>query len=96
MRYKPEYGGELEEVIREIAKDKNKPFLREFLADLLSPAEYKELAVRWQIVKLLEKKVPHRDIAGKLKVGVSTVTRGSRELMQKKGGFRLALDRLAK
>ena len=67
--------------------------MREFLFDLLSPAEYRELAVRWQIIKLLEKKIAHREIAKKLKVSVATVSRGVRELTNKKGGFRLAADK---
>lgn len=93
MQYKHEYGVELEQLLVKVAKDRNKAFVREFLFDLLSPAEYRELAVRWQIVKQLEKKVPHRDIAKNLKVSVATITRGSRELANKKGGFRMALDK---
>lgn len=68
---------------------KNRILMREFLYDILSPAEYKELAIRWQIIKMLKSDVPHRDIAQNLKVSVATVTRGSRELMNKKGGFNL-------
>ncbi len=85
MQYKHEYGVELEELMGKIGK--NKRLMREFLFDILSPAEYRELAVRWQIIKQLKNNVHHRDIAQKLKVSVATVTRGSRELMNKKGGF---------
>lgn len=91
MQYKHEYGVELEQLVGKIGK--NKALMREFLFDILSPAEYRELAVRWQIVKMLERKVPHRDIAKKLKVGVATISRGARELANKKGGFRLILDK---
>ncbi|MBI3231590.1 MAG: transcriptional regulator [Candidatus Doudnabacteria bacterium] len=94
MQYKHEYGVELEELMGKIGK--NKQLMREFLFDILSPAEYRELAVRWQIIKDLEKKLPHRDIAKKLKVGVATINRGARELANKKGGFRLALDKFYK
>ncbi len=96
MQYKHEYGVELEQLLRKVAGDKNKGLLREFLFDLLSPKEYKDLAVRWQIIKALEAKVPHRDIAKKLKVGVATINRGSRELANKKGGFRQAVDKYLK
>ena len=85
MKYIHEYGVELENLLKKAAKDKT--LLHEFLFDILSPAEYKDLAVRWQIVKQLQKRVPHRDIAKNLKVSVSTVTRGSREMMNKNGGF---------
>jgi Trp operon repressor len=85
MKYIHEYGVELEDLLKKTAKSTS--LLHEFLFDFLSPAEYKDLAVRWQIVKQLQKRVPHRDIAKNLKVSVSTVTRGSREMMNKNGGF---------
>jgi TrpR family trp operon transcriptional repressor len=96
MQYKHEYGVELEELLRKIALDKNKSFMREFLFDLLSPAEYRDFAVRWQIVKMVNNKVPHRNIAKNLKVSVATVGRAVRELENKKGGFRLAVDKYTK
>jgi TrpR family trp operon transcriptional repressor len=85
MKYVHKYGVELEGLLKKTAK--NKVLLRELLSDLLSPAEYKDLAVRWQIVKQLQKGLPQRDIAKNLKVSISTVTRGSREMMNKNGGF---------
>jgi len=87
MQYKHEYGMELEKLISTIGHNKNKNLMREFLFDILSPSEYRELAVRWQIIKMLKSNAPHRDIAKKLKTSVATVTRGSRELGNKKGGF---------
>ena len=96
MQYKHEYGVELEQLLRKVGRDKNTKFMREFLFDLLTPAEYRDLAVRWQIMKMLANKVPHRDISKKLKVGVATVSRGVRELANKNGGFRLAVDKFLK
>jgi Trp operon repressor len=94
MLYKHEFGAEFEELVKKVAKDKN--LLHEFLYDILSPYEYKDLAVRLQIVKMLNKKIPHRDIAEHLRISVATVTRGSREMMNKKGGFRLVLKKYYK
>ncbi len=91
MKYDYKFGVEMENLLFKAAK--SKALLHELLYDLLSPAEYKDLAVRWQIVKQLEQKVPQRDIAKNLKVSVATVTRGSRELMNKKGGFRQMLEK---
>jgi TrpR family trp operon transcriptional repressor len=96
MQYKHEYGVELEQLIGKVGKDRNKQLMREFLFDLLSPAEYRALAVRWQIVKMLAGKVPHREIAKKLKVSVATVTRGSHEFANKKGGFKIVLEKFSK
>lgn len=88
MKYQPKYGKELEKVLLKIRSSK---LLHELLIDLTSPGEYKELAVRWQIVKMLKKGLPHRTISKKLGVSVATITRGSREMSNKKGGFQLLL-----
>lgn len=90
----PEYKKELVEVFSNINGDKN--FVKEFLVDMLTPAEFETLALRWQIIKRLNKGETHRDIAGDLGLGISTVTRGSRELLNKNGGFNLMLKKLGK
>jgi TrpR family trp operon transcriptional repressor len=66
------------------------------LLDLLTPAEYGEIVVRWQIVKRLAKGESQRSIARDLKIGIATVTRGSRELMDSTGGFAQVLIRMKK
>ncbi len=91
MQYLHQYGNELEDLLAKSSRDKK--LLHEFLFDILSPKEYKDLAVRWQIVKKLAKGEPQRKIVKSLKVSMATVTRGSRELMNKKGGFKTALDK---
>jgi TrpR family trp operon transcriptional repressor len=65
----------------------DKKLLQEFLIDLLTPAEYREIGIRWQIVKMLHRGIPQRRIAKQLGVSVATVGRGSRELLNSKGGF---------
>lgn len=65
-----------------------------FLKALLTPAEYAELAKRWQIVKQLIQEVPQRDIRDKLKASIATVTRGSRELQYGNGAFQKFYKRL--
>lgn len=60
--------------------------LKQFLTAILTPKELVEISTRLEIVKLLKKGVPQREIAKKLGVGVATVTRGSREL--NKGNFK--------
>ena len=84
-----QYKKELIEVIYKIAKDKK--LLTDFIQDILTPREFDNLGVRWQIVKRLAKGEHHQSIAADLHLGVSTVTRGSREMRKKDGGFRMAL-----
>ena len=84
-----QYKKEITEVIYKIAKDKN--LLADFVKDILTPREFENIAVRWQIVKRLAKGEHHQGIAEDLHLGVATVTRGSREMRKKEGGFRRAL-----
>jgi len=83
---------ELVKVLQSAASDHK--LMKEFLADLLTPQELEEIPLRWQIVKRLAKGVPQQEIAQNLGMGVATVTRGSRELRDEHGGFRLMLHKL--
>lgn len=64
-----------------------------FFRDLCTIDEIKEMSERWQIVKMLDKGVSYRDIADKLKVSTTTVSRVALWLNNGEGGYRLALDR---
>lgn len=88
------YKKELIEVFVKAGGDKN--LMAEFLTDILTPAEQQALALRWQIVKKLNKGETHRSVAGDLGLGISTVTRGSRELRNKNGGFHQMLKKMGK
>lgn len=87
-----EYRSELVNVFTKISSDKM--LTHEFLLDIMTPAEFDEAAIRWQIVKKLKKGDTHRQVAGDLGIGISTVNRGSRELRNKNGGFALMLKKL--
>ncbi len=88
------YTEELIGVIQKITGDQN--LLKAFFQDILSPAEYKELGVRWQIVKQLAAGKSQRDVAKNLHTAIATVTRGSRELADPNGGFRQVLRKIAR
>ncbi|MSU55105.1 MAG: transcriptional regulator [Candidatus Taylorbacteria bacterium] len=76
-----------EELMKLLVSIRNPKLMDEFLEDLLTPAEFEDISVRWQIIKLLSKRVPQREIAGNLGVSIAKITRGSRELLNEKGGF---------
>lgn len=77
----------LPEAFVEIGNDKKR--IEKFLKDLLTPVEYRELNNRLEIVRMLHEGVPHKTIAKTLKVGIATVTRGSKALNGSRGGFSL-------
>jgi len=68
------------ELVEAFLKNKSRTEMLDFLKGILTPSELDELTTRLQIVKMLKKGLPHREIARRLEVGVATVTRGSREL----------------
>ncbi|MEK7219474.1 MAG: Trp family transcriptional regulator [Patescibacteria group bacterium] len=84
-----QYKKEVIEVMYKIVKDKQ--LLADFVRDILTPREFENISVRWQIVKRLAKGEHHQSIAEDLHLGVATVTRGSREMRKKEGGFRRTL-----
>ena len=84
-----QYKKEIIEVIYKISKDKE--LLGDFIKEILTPREFDNIGVRWQIVERIAKGEHHQAIAEDLHLGVATVTRGSREMRKKNGGFRRAL-----
>lgn len=78
------YTAELADAIVSIRDRKT---AKDFLKNLLTPGELDEISKRLQIVKLLKKGIPQREIAKKLDVSIGTITRGSRELKYGAPGF---------
>lgn len=70
----------LDQLVEVLLKIENRQEMYNFLYGLLSAKELEELPNRLQIVKMLKKGITQQEIAEKLKVGIATVTRGSREL----------------
>ncbi len=81
------------ELARLVASIRSAKEASELLGSLLTPAEHKELAKRWQIVKQLIEGVPQRAIRDKLSASIATVTRGSRELQYGNGIFQKFYER---
>ena len=84
-----QYKKEVIEVISKISSDKQ--LLADFIKEILTPREFDNIGVRWQIIKRISKGESHIAIAEALHLGVATVTSGSREMRKKNGGFQRAL-----
>lgn len=65
---------------------KNKEQMENLLLGILTPKELDEIPMRLEIVKMLKKGIPQKEISKRLGVGVATITRGSREI--RKGRFK--------
>jgi TrpR-related protein YerC/YecD len=66
---------------------------KRFLRDLCTLAELEALSHRWQIVRLLEEKLPYLEIAGRVHTSTATVTRVAQWLRHGAGGYPLVLAR---
>lgn len=66
---------------------------RKFLRDLLTEAEIKEFANRWQVVRMLDKKVPYETITKQTGMSSTTIARIAKWLNGKIGGYKFMLER---
>jgi TrpR family trp operon transcriptional repressor len=71
---------DLEEFMNVLLSIKSKGEMEDFLKGILTAKELLEIPNRLKIIKMLKKGIAQHEIAGNLKVGVMTVTRGSKEL----------------
>jgi TrpR family trp operon transcriptional repressor len=63
-----------------------------FLQEILTPAEIYTLVLRWELVKLLHKGVPQRQISQRLGISLCKITRGSREMKKEGSAIREVLQ----
>lgn len=54
-----------------------------FLKEMLTPREYHDFALRWELLELLSEGVPQRKIAERLGISLCKITRGARILKAK-------------
>ncbi len=66
--------------------------IQQFLSQLLTPAEVKDLSSRWHLLRLLNKGVTQRKIAQQLHLSLCKITRGSKELKKEKSILKEAIQ----
>ncbi len=75
-----------------LAKIEDRKLIRDFLICILTKFEIKEIAGRWELVKLLNNGISQRKIAGQLGMSLCKITRGSKELKKRDSAFKTVLD----
>ena len=68
----------------------------DFIECLFTPAERKDIANRWLLVKEIDKGTTQREIAKKFGMSLCKITRGSKELSKPDSAFRRILDNMEK
>ncbi|MBP5568905.1 MAG: transcriptional regulator [Treponema sp.] len=84
-----------EETIRELCKiftTTDEELVYNFIKCLFTPAEIKDIANRWLLVKEIDKGTTQRDIAKMFGMSLCKITRGSKELSKPDSAFRKILD----
>jgi TrpR family transcriptional regulator, trp operon repressor len=66
---------------------KDKDYMYDFLEDLFTEKELKDITERVQILRLLKQWKTQRDIAEEMKISVTTVNRGAKVLKNKNSAF---------
>lgn len=56
--------------------------MQRFLAEVLTPSERRDLALRWELMRQLKQGVPQRQIAKELGISLCKITRGAKILKQ--------------
>ncbi len=82
---------ELAHILTSLTDEKQ---MGKLLQAFLTPQELEDLVLRWEIIKLLHKGMPQREIAKELGVAIGTVSRGARELKYGQHGFMQLLKSL--
>ena len=87
---------DMQNLFAAIATLKTPAELSHFFRDLMTIKELEDISQRWQIVLLLNKKLPYLDIAKRVGVSTTTVTRVALWLNHGQDGYKTALSRLTK
>jgi len=72
----------MEDICSALCSIKDPEQMQRFLEEILTPAERKDLALRWELMRMLMEGVPQRQIADELGVSLCKITRGARILKQ--------------
>lgn len=87
---------DLDNLLEAFSTLKTKTELAHFLRDLMTLKELNDISQRWQIVLMLNKKIPYLEIAKQVGVSTTTVTRVALWLNHGQNGYKTALSRLEK
>jgi len=82
----------LDQIAGILARIEDRKLIREFLICILTKYEIKEIAGRWELVKLLYEGMSQRRIAEQLGMSLCKITRGSKELKKRDSAFKTVLD----
>ncbi len=81
------------ELIRVFTGITDPSVMKEFFNEIFTEAERKDLALRWELMRMLQDKVPQREIAATLGISLCKITRGVKVLKKKKSMCKQLLEK---
>ncbi|MFA6844624.1 MAG: Trp family transcriptional regulator [Sphaerochaetaceae bacterium] len=76
----------IDDLIHLFAKTTNENQMYQLFDEIFTPAEQKDLILRWNLLKELYQGTPQREIASKYKISLCKITRGSK-ILKKPNSF---------
>lgn len=83
----------LKEIYEAVLKLETVDECKKFFRDLCTISELNSMAERFAIVKMVDQKIPYREISKKTGSSTATITRVAHWLHHGKGGYKLILER---
>jgi len=78
----------IREIASVLARIGDATLVEDYLVSILTPRELREVARRWELVKLLDRGVSQRTVSKRLGMSLCKITRGSRELKKRNSAFK--------
>ena len=69
-----------DDIIRVFCEINDVKTMKRLFEELFNSAEFKDITLRWRLMKMLHNRVPQRQIASRLGVSLCKITRGSKVL----------------
>ncbi len=70
----------------------NERVMRNFFNEIFTEAERKDFALRWRLMKMLDEKIPQREIASRLGISLCKITRGAKIVKKNNSVTKKILD----
>ena len=81
-----------DDVVGALAGIGDRSTMERFLGEVLTPAEMRDLALRWELMRRIHSGTPQREVARDLHISLCKITRGARILKSGDSVTRKLLD----
>lgn len=71
------------ELIEIFSKITDPDAMEQFFAEIFTPREIKDIKLRWKLIKMINEKIPQREIASRLHISLCKITRGAKIVKNK-------------